>query len=597
MSMRRSKRLVALVAGLALVAAACGGDDDDDTADTGAPSTEAAAEGTDTTTADTAGSETTTADTAETDTTEADTAGTTPAGEGGAMTVTLQLNPDAVWDDGTPITIADLQCTLDAVMNTPGSLTQEGYNKITSLEEGATDGEVVMSFGEPYAAYKNLFNFLLKADFFTDCMDVSADLGQEVPFSGRPYKIESWSLDQEVLVANEAYWGDAPVTERVVMVPRDETALLSGEVDFIFPQAFTGLSDTLDSDPDISYTPGYGTNYEGLYFQQLDGPFADDDFRQAFAKSINRDDILASIYDPIFPGGPMLNCGLWVPTIGDWCDDTVFGTPEGTDAFYDPEAAEQILTDAGWEKNGDGYWAKDGAEAPTIRWMVTAGNQRREDTQALMIPQLQAAGFNVVPDNCDAACMFQQRLPSLDYDLTMYINTAQPDPTVTGIMACDSVPTPENNNVGQNSSGWCNEDASALMTESDQTLDVAARTELIHEIAGYLAEDAVMLPLYQFPNIAAWNGTKIGGPVDQDAGNYQGFQNIHQWEDTDGDGQIIIGAEQWPECLNPVTECANSSWYQWTVGFKVLPALWDTTSEGEYKPSDLLVGEPEVTVG
>ena len=212
------------------------------------------------------------------------------------------------------------------------------------------------------------------------------------------------------------------------MVPRDETALLSGEVDFIFPQGFAGLTDTLDSNPDISYTPGYGTNYEGLYFQQNEGPFADDDFRQAFAKSIDRNLILASIYDPIFPGGPLLNCGLWVPTIGPWCDDSVFGNEDGTDAFYDPAGAEQILTDAGWEKNGEGFWAKDGAEAPTIRWMVNTPNPRREDTQALLIPELQAAGFNVVPDNCDAACVFQQRLPALDYDLAMYINTAQPDP-------------------------------------------------------------------------------------------------------------------------------------------------------------------------
>jgi ABC-type oligopeptide transport system substrate-binding subunit len=196
--MRRSKRLVALVAGLALVAAACGGDDDDDTADTGAPSTEEAAS--DTTTAETGATDTTTAETGATDTTTAETGGTggtgatTPAGEGGGMTVTVPLNPDAVWDDGTPITIADLQCTLDAVMNTPGSLTQDGYNKITSLAEGSDPNSVVMTFSQPYAAYKNLFNFIIKADFFADCKDVSADLGSSLqdrvveprPGSARP---------------------------------------------------------------------------------------------------------------------------------------------------------------------------------------------------------------------------------------------------------------------------------------------------------------------------------------------------------------------------------------------------------------------------
>ena len=66
---------------------------------------------------------------------------------------------------------------------------------------------------------------------------------------------------------------------------------------------------------------------------------------------------------------------------------------------------------------------------------------------------------------------------------------------------------------------------------------------------------------------------------------------------TDGDGQIVIGAEQWPECLNPITECANSSWYQWTTAFKVLPNAFDTTSEGTYVASPLVAGEPEVVVG
>ena len=130
MSMRRSKRLVALVAGLALVAAACGGDDDDDTATTDAPSEETS--GAETTTAETSGSETTTAETtADTEAGGGETTeggGRAPAG-GGAMTVALELNPDAVWDDGTPITIADLQCTLDAIMNTPASLDPGGLQQ------------------------------------------------------------------------------------------------------------------------------------------------------------------------------------------------------------------------------------------------------------------------------------------------------------------------------------------------------------------------------------------------------------------------------------------------------------------------------------
>ena len=262
-----------------------------------------------------------------------------------------------------------------------------------------------------------------------------------VPFSGRPWKQESWSPDQTVLVPNENYWveEDKPIATRVVMVPKADSdtevnSLKSGEVGMIFPQAFAGISEALN-DPNITFTPGYGTNYEGLYFQALNGPFADPIFREAFSKSIDRELILKSIYDPIFPGSELLQCGLWVPTVGQWCDNTQF---EGS---YDPAAAEALLTENGWAKDASGFWAKDGT-APSIRWMVNTGNKRREDTQALMIPDLAAKGFNVVADNSDADTVFQKRLPGMDYDLAMYISTASPDPTVTSIMACDQIPSP-----------------------------------------------------------------------------------------------------------------------------------------------------------
>ena len=72
-----------------------------------------------------------------------------------------------------------------------------------------------------------------------------------------------------------------------------------------------------------------------------------------------------------------------------------------------------------------------------------------------------------------------------------------------------------------------------------------------------------MLPLFQFPKSGFYRTDKVGGPVEAELNNYRAFKNLAEWEDVDGDGQIIIGAEQYPGCLNPVTECANSSWYVW----------------------------------
>ena len=103
-----------------------------------------------------------------------------------------------------------------------------------------------------------------------------------------------------------------------------------------------------------------------LYFQQFEGPLRRRRLPEAFAKSIDRSLVLANVYDPIFPGAPLLNCGTWVPTVGPWCDQTAFGNEDGTDAYYDPAGAEEILTAAGWAKDADGFWAegRHGADAP-----------------------------------------------------------------------------------------------------------------------------------------------------------------------------------------------------------------------------------------
>jgi ABC-type transport system substrate-binding protein len=180
----------------------------------------------------------------------------------------------------------------------------------------------------------------------------------------------------------------------------------------------------------------------------------------------------------------------------------------------------------------------------------------------------------------------------------MYINTAQPDPSVTSVMSCSQVPSAENDNQGQNSVFWCNEDASALMAESDTTIDETARADLIHQIGQALVDDHVMVPLFQFPNIAAWRTDRIEGDAPSaDAANYRAFNHSSNlWTPLSDSGEIIIGAEQWPECINPVTECANSSWMVWTTSFAVLPALWDTTSDGGFALTNLVVGEPTVTV-
>ena len=104
------------------------------------------------------------------------------------MTVTYDINPDAVWDDGSPITVDDFQCTLDAILNTPGSIEHGGLRPDHVVEQGDADHQVVVKFSEVYAPYKNLFGSgqFIKAAAVANCKDVSADFADNIPFSAVP---------------------------------------------------------------------------------------------------------------------------------------------------------------------------------------------------------------------------------------------------------------------------------------------------------------------------------------------------------------------------------------------------------------------------
>lgn len=602
---RRAKRLVGLGVGLSLVAMACGGDDEPDegaATTAGGVDTTAAGEAPDTTSADTEAPDGTTEETTE-ETTDGTTDDTTdgtgdagrPSGET-VMTLTVNLNPDAVWEDGTPITVADIECTWQAYANTPGSIDTDGYAVITAVTEGESEKQAIVEFSVPYGPYRTLFNAIIKAESVADCNDISGDFSTELPVSGRQYVLQEWSEGQSVLVANENYYGDdAALTPTVVMVPQTDqdtelASILAGQVDYIYPQVNDQLGAALQVE-NIESSIASGGDFEALYFQQLEGPFADPVFREAFSMSVDRQALFDQIYGPIFAAvgeeGSLLNCGPIGG--GPYC-------PEGNfENTYDPAAAEALLTENGWARDSGGFWAPEGGTAPEIRWMVNAGNTRRENAQAYLIPLLQQAGFNVVVDNGTAEEVFQQRLPALDYDLAMYISTPEPDPSyLTPFLTCDAIPTEENNFQGQNTTGWCNEEASAALEEADVATDEQERIDLVHSALLLTDEDHVLLPLVNYPRSGFWRTDRLAGPIGEQTANYRAFSNFHEWEDVDGDGQLVIGAEQWPGCLNPVTECANSSWSVWTATFPFLPGIWDSTPDQTFEITNLVTEEPTI---
>jgi peptide/nickel transport system substrate-binding protein len=369
-------------------------------------------------------------------------------------------------------------------------------------------------------------------------MDIAGEMNTEIPYSGGPWVLDSFDATggEATFVRNDAFWDEErlPLLDGFTTVRQEDqdteiNALLAGEVAAIYPQPAPGISDSLGGGATVEFQFGAGTTYEGLWLNQgsllaPDTPLADLAVREALMHAVDRDAILAEVITPNFPETEILNCGGWVPTVGDWCDNTDFA-----DATFDPALVASTLEGDGWALGADGIYEKDGQRL-SMTWQTVAGNARREAIQALVIPAVAELGIELIAANLDAETLFQVSLPQMQTEVMLYAQVASPDPTVTTIYHCDNIPSEANEFAGQNNLGWCNEEASALMVEADQTPDPAARLELTQQIGDLVRADAVWLPFYQLPLITAWDTAQVDGPVGEYTDSpLSGFFNVYDW--------------------------------------------------------------------
>ncbi len=445
--------------------------------------------------------------------------------------LTYHLNPAAVWDDKTPITCDDVAFTQQAYMKTTGALSTTGYDQVDNV--ACPDPKtVVITFKAPYADWPDMYGgnqaHVLKKAAFPNGPDTSKEMQTSLPFSGMPWKLQSFTANQSVLVPNTNYWvaSDIPLLDQVTWVPRSDqdtevNSLLTGEVAAIYPQPSPGIAKKLTA-ASVKMTSGGGFTIEGLWFNLSKKPLDDPKVRQAITMVVDRNAILDTILRPDSPGLPPLNCsGLWTNT-GPWCDNSY------KDLKPDIPGAKALLESDGYTLGADGIYAKGGQKLD-LEFNTVTGNTRRENIQQLVIQQTKAAGITFHVKNYDRTTLFQTILPGLQHTVAIYAQVASSDPSVTSIFACDQIPSAANKNAGQNDSAWCNKTATDLMKKADGTVDPTARATQVHQLGKLIHDDYVWVPFYQLPLITGWRTDKIAGPVDDFNTSSLVFYNMNKW--------------------------------------------------------------------
>lgn len=446
---------------------------------------------------------------------------------GSGQTITYDINPAAVWSDGTPITSADFEYTALQIRDGSDIIDKTGYDKIESID-ATNPQQVVLTLSSTYAGWRSLFSVSgVLPSHLLEGQDRAAIMADGYDFSGGPWQIDSWDRGTSVtLVPNDNYWGDKPNLDKVTFTFLPDTtaafqALKSGQVDVLYP------SPQLDAISQISGgLPGINSQVdprsgalEAMWLNNAAFPMDSVAVRQAIAYSIDRQAIVKRLFGDLGVEDPQQSFNT--PVVG------AFAADDFSKYTLDLDKATELMEGDGWSKNSDGIWEKGGSPA-TFAIETLAGNKRRDLTTQVMQAQLKDAGFDMSIDAVTPADLFTNIAPKGDFQAGLWsLNDTFPNPSLSFSFSSTSIPNEANSFSGGNFFRTDIPELDSLLAQVDTEIDPDARVEASKKADAIIAENVTSIPFDTVPNVLLWSD-KVGGPLEINP--VQGpFWNLAAW--------------------------------------------------------------------
>jgi len=192
---------------------------------------------------------------------------------------------------------------------------------------------------------------------------------------------------------------------------------------------------------------------------------------------------------------------------------------------HDPQRSEQLMNEAGYAKDRDGFFATAGGErlTPSYRGLTGAIAERE---QLLVTDSWRRAGFDIQPTSINVA-----QVQDLEYRSSHPgISSSQGNVTEASHsrFASSEVSTPARGWRGQNRGGWSNAEYDGLWNSFNSSLERDERNRIMIAMAKLLSEELPAIFLYADirvqAHLASLRGPERGTP--DTLANW----NIHEWE-------------------------------------------------------------------
>lgn len=444
--------------------------------------------------------------------------------------LTVRLRDGVTWNDGEPFT-AD-----DVVYSFTNDTVKPAYLDDAVAKDGST---VVFSFAEP--AYANEFAILGSTYIVPEHVfsEHEADAGEdaegnaltglvawdnaEAPVGTGPYVLDTASNAAYTAKANPDYWGGAPkvASLRYVGIDANQSAedlLTTGQIDW---------TTMFVPDPErVTSTGGFGyvnTPVDPVVLYTCsntdlgcEGAQTDVAVRQALDAAIDRSAITEKAFvglaKPISPTFALLGRD------DKWIAD---GMPKESPQSADAAAAGTILEEAGYTKDADGFYGKDGKPI-TLTLTSVDGWSDFNNAAKLIEEQAKAAGIKLTASTISWNEFADARV-SGEFELIMggVVGTSLADPfqiyrewfTGDYTQKVGTALEPGEWNISR----YDDDEVNAAVQAASETNDEAAKKEAYATVQEHIVEDLPYIPIVVNGTQTFFNTTKFTGwPTEED---------------------------------------------------------------------------------
>lgn len=331
--------------------------------------------------------------------------------------ITVKLRDGIKWSDGEAFTADDIVFTYTMLRDNPGLTWANEANKAVASVEKIDDLTAQFNLTAPnprlhlvreaFPAVPVWSGITIQPEHIWSGVADPVSFKNDPPIGTGPYVLENATESAFTYTRRDDWWGTevfgvtpAPTTVNFMHVGPETSVALSlaaDEIDtpaigILSPGAFTSVKErnsNVQGWTDEAPYAWYDPCPRALMFQHEHEPWGNADLRKAVSNLIDRDQIVNLAYE----GATATAETIWPQYSGlqpyfDAISDLI------SNVAYDTAKAEELFTAAGYAKDSEGFWSKDGQRLTPVL-MANSDSAENMKVAQVVADQLTAGGLAV----------------------------------------------------------------------------------------------------------------------------------------------------------------------------------------------------------